>query len=317
MSTAPAQQPMPARPYRNDETDWWAIRGLLVRTFATTSPGWNWDIRRWDGKRFHNEDGRVPSWIAEGIGLWETAAGALVGVVHGEGRGEAFFELDPAFRHLEPSMLDWAEARLAIATAGRRSLETTVWDDDPARIELLAARGFDRLDDGVWMHRLRFDAWTRPAEAGAAEGYRMRTTSDATLTADAARMAALLNAAFGRTSHTPAEYERFASGSPSFRHELNLVAEAPDGSFAAHVGVTLDEENRHGIVEPVCTHPDHLRRGLAGTLLLDGLRRVRELGAMTASVDTGDMEPANALYRAVGFTESRRGHGWRLDLGPA
>jgi hypothetical protein len=49
------------------------------------------------------------------------------------------------------------------------------------------------------------------------------------------------------------------------------VAEASDGSFAAHVGLTLDEVNGHGIVEPVCTGPDHQRRGLARALILDGL----------------------------------------------
>ncbi len=78
-----------------------------------------------------------------------------------------------------------------------------------------------------------------------------------------------------------------------------------------------DEVNRHGIIEPVCTHPDHTRRGLATALILDGLGRLRDLGAVTASVDTGDMGPANALYRSIGFTESYRGRTWRRDLGPA
>ena len=38
---------------------------------------------------------------------------------------------------------------------------------------------------------------------------------------------------------------------------------APDGSFAAYVGIPYDEANRRGIYEPVCTHPDHQRQGLA------------------------------------------------------
>lgn len=132
-----------------------------------------------------------------------------------------------------------------------------------------------------------------------------------------ARVAALLNAAFGRSVHTAAEYRVFATRSPSFRHDLNLVAEAPDGSFAAHAGLTLDEANRHGIIEPVCTHPDHRRHGLAQALMLDGLRRLRDLGAATCDVETGDMVPANALYRSLGFTEEYRGHRWRRDLGLA
>jgi predicted N-acetyltransferase YhbS len=123
-------------------------------------------------------------------------------------------------------------------------------------------------------------------------------------------MASLLNAAFGRTIHSGAEYRTFVSRSPSFRHDLNLVAEAPDGSFAAHVGVTYDEANRHGIFEPVCTHPDHRRNGLAQALMFEGLRRLRAAGAATAQVETGDMGPA-ALYVTCGFGEEYRGDVWR------
>jgi ribosomal protein S18 acetylase RimI-like enzyme len=128
-------------------------------------------------------------------------------------------------------------------------------------------------------------------------------------------MAGLLNASFGRTVHTAAEYRTFATRSPSFRHELNLVAIAPDRSFAAHAGFTLDEANRHAIIEPVCTHPDHRQLGLGSALIGEGLRRLRDLGAATCDVETGDMIPANALYRSIGFTEEYRGHQWRKDVG--
>jgi ribosomal protein S18 acetylase RimI-like enzyme len=71
--------------------------------------------------------------------------------------------------------------------------------------------------------------------------------------------------------------------------------------------LTFEPTNRSGVFEPVCTHPDHQRRGLARALMLEGMRRLRDLGTLTACVDTGDMEPANALYRVCGFTEEYRG----------
>ena len=89
------------------------------------------------------------------------------------------------------------------------------------------------------------------------------------------------------------------------------MAEAEDGSFAAHVGCTYDEANRRGIFEPVCTHPEHLRLGLARSLMLLGLQRFKALGATDVFVDTGDQVAANALYEAVGFTEAYRGSTWR------
>ncbi len=38
--------------------------------------------------------------------------------------------------------------------------------------------------------------------------------------------------------------------------------------------------------------------------------------AATCCVETGDMVPANAPYRPIGFSEEYRGHQWRRDLGP-
>jgi hypothetical protein len=77
------------------DADWWAIRDLLVRTHASTQVGWNWDIRRWDGSRFHRESLEQSRLLQNGIGLWE-ADGRLVAAMHCEDGGDAFFELDPA-----------------------------------------------------------------------------------------------------------------------------------------------------------------------------------------------------------------------------
>jgi ribosomal protein S18 acetylase RimI-like enzyme len=51
------------------------------------------------------------------------------------------------------------------------------------------------------------------------------------------------------------------------------------GSVAAHVGLTYEAVNRHAIVEPVATHPDHRRLGLARALLAEGLPRLATRGA--------------------------------------
>jgi GNAT superfamily N-acetyltransferase len=143
-----------------------------------------------------------------------------------------------------------------------------------------------------------------------AEGYTLRSTRPNDED-DCQRVADLLNAAFNRTFHTAKEFCMFATHSPSFRHDLNLVAEAPIGSFAALVGVTYDEANCRGIFEPVCTHPDHRRKGLARALMVEGLHRLKALGATDVYVETGDAVPANELYDAVGFAEAYRGHVWR------
>jgi len=98
-----------ARPLR-DERDWWRVRALLVATHATVRPGWNWDIRRSDGWRFHAEEPVSQEGLARVVGLWETRDGRLRGVAHPESPGEAYLQLDPDFRHLEPAMVAWAKS---------------------------------------------------------------------------------------------------------------------------------------------------------------------------------------------------------------
>lgn len=43
----------------------------------------------------------------------------------------------------------------------------------------------------------------------------------------------------------------------------------------------------------------------------DGLLRLRAMGAIDVTVDTGDMIPANHLYDSLDFTEAYKGYAWR------
>jgi GNAT superfamily N-acetyltransferase len=187
-----------------------------------------------------------------------------------------------------------------------------VYDYDAHRQRLLAQRGWEKTPYwGVTRH-MRVQYWPL-AEPILHEGYTLRTTQPDD-PADCRQIAALLNAAFGRTFHTAEEYQTFTRLAPCFRPDLDLVAVAPDGAFAAYVGIPFDEANRRGIFEPVCTHPDHRRKGLAQALMHGGLLRLRALGAVDVTVDTGDMEAANALYTSIGFAEAYKGYSWRKVL---
>ncbi|MBN2112602.1 MAG: GNAT family N-acetyltransferase, partial [Acidimicrobiia bacterium] len=285
MPVDPSPEPITSRPYRDDE-DFWRIRQLCLDTYPITPVGWNWEIRRWEGQRFHGEDPapdpRWPVWIR----LWETGDGRLVGVAHPEGRlGEGFLQLHPDFRHLEEEMVAWCEENLVVPTEeGASRLRMYVHDYDTPRRRLLAERGWVESAEWGVLRRLRFGA-RLVAVPEIASGYTLRETRPDP--ADDQAVADILNAAFGRDIHTAAEFRGFAATAPSYRRDLDLVAEAPGGESFAYVGITWDPQNRRGIFEPVCTHPEHRRRGLALTLMREGLRRLQALGAADAYVETG------------------------------
>lgn len=299
-----------SRSFQSDD-DFWKVRQFLIETYPITPPDLNWEIRRWEGARFHNEDAALdPGWAAQ-IHLWETEAGKLVGVVNPDGSGEAHLQVHPDCRHrIEDEMIAWAEAHLAVPTGdGQRRLHVCVMEYDALRRRLLEARGYQKTTWGGMSRRLRLGSQPLP-EPALAEGYVLRALRPGDED-DCRRIADVLNAAFNRDFHTAKEFHTFATSAPSFRYDLHLVAETPDGRFAAHVGITYDETNRRGIFEPVCTHPAHRRKGLAQALMFEGLRRLKALGALYVYVGTSDAAAANALYEAVGFTEAYREFIWQ------
>ncbi len=302
-----------SRRYQNQD-DFWKVHRLLVETYPLTPCDFNWEIRRWEGRAFHHEEpGWFDNWARERVQLWETEDGRLVGAVHPEGDGEAHLELHPDFRFIEAEMFEWAETHLAVPTEDgqHRQIEACVLEYDAPRRRLLEKRGYEKTEYGWVCRRMRFGNKPLPVDPIAA-GYILRALRPGDAS-EHQRIADILNAGFNRTMHTAAEFRAFTQ-SPSFRYDLHLVAEAPDGSFVAHVGVTHDEANRRGIFEPVCTHPDHRRKGLARSLMVEGLHRLKALGATDMYVATGDAVAANELYEAMGFTEAYKGYVWRKML---
>ncbi|MDQ3249074.1 MAG: GNAT family N-acetyltransferase, partial [Chloroflexota bacterium] len=99
--------------------------------------------------------------------------------------------------------------------------------------------------------------------------------------------------------------------------ELDLVMEAPDGTFAAYCVCWIDQQNGLGLFEPVGTHPDFRQQGLGKALLTEGLRRLHARGAGTALVTTGGSNAAaRRLYEGVGFSVLHHSHDFVREIHP-
>lgn len=306
----PASMTITTRQYRFED-DFERVRNLISETYPITGLGFNWEVRRWDGSHFHDADPADSQKWQDSAAVWETTDGRIVGAAHHEGSlGEAHLQIHPDYRAaLEAPMLDWAEAHLAAANdAGQRQLAIFVFEYDFPRRRLLEERGYQKQTWGGVHRRMYFGDRALPT-ASLAEGYTLHTLS-ADRPEDGDRVAALVNAAFNRDFHEGEDFMNFTRRAPSFREDLQLAAVAPDGTFGAYVGMTYDTPNRRALYEPVCTHPDHQRKGLAKALMIEGLHRVKALGAQAVTVETGDQLPANRLYESLGFTEAYKGYGW-------
>ncbi|MEO8393265.1 MAG: GNAT family N-acetyltransferase [Chloroflexota bacterium] len=108
--------------------------------------------------------------------------------------------------------------------------------------------------------------------------------------------------AFGTQNVTDEGYRNLVSYAPIYDRELDLLVIAPDGRIAAFCLCWLDAVNRVGLVEPVGTHPDFRRLGLARAIMTEGLRRMRARGMETALIAAStDNNAAKTLYQSLGF----------------
>lgn len=144
------------------------------------------------------------------------------------------------------------------------------------------------------------------AEPTLPPGYRLTTLAEMP---DLERRVDVHRAAFHPSRVTNESYRKLMADAWPYRPELDCVAVAPDGSFASYALGWLDEANRTGELEPVGTHPDHRRLGLATAVSLHALRSLRGAGAETGIVGSrgdDDYPAPKRVYEAIGFRELTR-----------
>lgn len=197
------------------------------------------------------------------------------------------------------ALLEWFAGAAGNEVDG--GLDVQLLESDAPLRAALARHGYAPYPEAtVFEHRVR--SLVEPVEESTLpDGYTLRHVGPE----DVERRVEVHRAAFHPSKVTVPGY-RAMRELPPYRADLDLVLEAPDGSFAAYALVWLDEENGIGELEPVGTHPDHQRLGLGKAVCLEACRRLRELGADTAVVYSLAGYHAGRLYAAAGFEQLDR-----------
>ncbi len=307
----------PESRYYIDQRDLGRVGRFLAATFAALGRPHNWQIDRWVNLRYSSyadsDPGRQPDWESE-IRVWE-AKDDLVGLVFREGPGFYALQVHPDFRLIESDMLDWCELdhqRRRPADQAKWPLRMEVYDWDAQRGELLTKRGFQRHQRPVWYRRrsLEEPIPSLPVPAG----FRLRTQRGDV--DDRRRYVDALCAIFpGYRDHWIRTYPSCSDeqrreiavrstcprmDAPQYRAELDLRIETDQGELACVCTMWLDDANGLSIIEPMGTCPDQRGRGLARAIMLEGMRRSRDLGARWA-VTTSYTDAAHRAYESVGL----------------
>ncbi len=282
------------RNYRSPD-DFETIGSFLIAHFQPGNRDGNWLQPTWEYMHSHPY---LDESSLHKIGIWESD-GEIVGVAHYESRlGEVFFQTHPAYSHLKPAMLEYAEKQLYGETeAGQRYVEAFIPDLDREFAALVQSRGYV-LAEGHTRPMTQFAIPQPFPPIHLPEGFRLKSLADDN---DLEKIHRVLWRGFNHAGEPPAE--RLADrvkmqSTPNFRKELTIVVEAPSGIFVSFSGAWYEGLNRVAYVEPVATDPDFRRMGLGKAAVLEGIRRCGELGATVAFVGSNQ-----EFYRAIGFTK--------------
>jgi len=300
------------RKYQHDD-DQWKIRQFLREVYLLNHRHeLSWSVFRWDYWRWHVNENIFKFNLEAAVFLWETADGKLAAALHPDGTGEAFLEVHPDFRapELEVEMMSVAETQFATTQPeGRQQLTLWAHANDSLRQDLLTRRGYSK---SKWLpeQQRRRDMREPIPDFQPADGYTIRALGDV----DEHPNRSWVSWKAFHPDEPDEKYEgwdwyRNVQRAPLYRRDLDLIAVAPNGDFAAFVTLWFDDVTRTAAFEPVGTHPDHQRKGLGKALMAEGLRRVRDLGATLCTVGSYS-ERAGNLYASMGFTEYDLDEAW-------
>jgi len=231
----------------------------------------------------------------------------MIGFAFVDPYNNLWFELDQQATHpdIESEIVAWGVEciKRAIQKRGEPlTLDASCRDDDVERIALLERHGFvmQKIRTLRMARSLNEPIPTPKAPAG----FSIRHVAGEQ---EAEPLVTLHRAAFG-TENMTVEEQLAMMRAPEYDPELDLLAVAPDGRFAATCMCSISQEENErtgrneGYPDPIATHPDFQRRGLARALLLTGLHKLKQRGIDIAVLGTSSENVAmQRTAQAAGF----------------
>ena len=256
------------------------------------------DMRLWE-----DEQGRLVAF--GGINISEESAERP----DTDGRFNFWVTPDARNTGIESEMIEWAAGRLAEvgrARGQRVTLYNGVRDFDAYRRGLLEKHGFKVVR---YFFRMARDLHQPIPEPSFPEGFTLRHTAGIV---ESPQWTDMFNESFiDHWNFHPLSYEvaEHYMKSPLYRAERDLIAVAPDGTFAAFCYCEINEEDnlrnnrKDGWIHVLGTRRGYRNIGLGRAMLLAGLTRLKSDGMDRAllGVDAENPTGALGLYERAGF----------------
>ncbi len=293
--------PITSRGYTPD-TDLSKVQGFLFEVHLETGTFQNWLPTRFENSHLDRIDD-IRIWEEEG------ALRRIMAVANRENKTNYFIHIRPGHTSLLDEVIRWIEGHCASRKpdpAEEQKINIIGLEGDPEREAALRRQGFE-LGPVYGILRVR-DLDAPIPDAPAPDGFTIRSVQGRE---DFEKLAVNIRIVFGHgESFTADTLEGIARGSFYIR-DLDLVAEAINGSIASFCTFRVDPVSRATELEPMGTHPDYRRLGLAKALISEGMRRLKKYDALNLYIDGAANNPAaNRLYEVTGFEKRGTYYYW-------
>jgi len=189
-------------------------------------------------------------------------------------------------------------------------LRFCVDETDDKRIALLTELGYQ--DSGLREYNRKRSIDEPIPECQLPDGFTIRS---ADIEQDFVQYKKVQAAVFSHCGCMTERTAKIYSTASFYKKDLDLVVVDSHGNFAAFCTVRMDPVSRMAELEPVGTHPDYRKLGLAKSVICEGLRRLQKYHPSSLCImGAAPSEAANSLYDSVGFTEKTEVHLWQKKL---
>jgi len=297
------------------EKDFESARRFLADIFSIRKAYTNWIPSELENIKFgpggteyrDEEDEYLKIW-----GLFDEAqqtALRIIAVSYTKPSGNCWLSVHPNYTSVAREVVLWMQNRVKEMKGDKIEevqMKFVVDDDDEDFILLLSDLGFQKGE-------IEGDKQVRPIDSpvptyNLPEEYTIR---NAVIEKDFLKYREVQMAVFPHIVSMSLELLQSYSTASFYQEDLDIVAVDPDGKFAAFCTARIDPLSKIAELEPVGTHPDHRKLGLARAVICESLKRLEKYKPSAVVIlGAAPTDGARRLYESVGFVNEGARHYW-------
>ncbi len=288
------------RPFHwNDDFE--LLRSFLIDIFKL-APYHSWIPSRLENVSFGPCGPEYQDEEDEYIKIWQEITGSdskIVAVSFVKPSLECWIHTHPDYKYIEREIVLWIEnhAKKMKSDSGDLKLNFITRDIDKKRVSLLKKLGYQEIELYGDLQVRAIDLPVPDCEIP--DGFEI---TNAIMENDFEKYREVQSSVFSHCKVMTKKLLMHYASASFYNSELDIVAVAPDGRFAAFCTVRIDPVSRIAELEPVGTHPDFRKLGLARAVVLEGLNRVQMYNPSVICIPgAAASESARKLYESVGF----------------